>query len=296
MERHDEERLMYKNLQYGNTSGNYSVKTLATALQRMLPAALMFYTIPGPKMLWEFGELGYDQSINTCENGSVDMTGNCRLDPKPVLWTYLQDQDRKSIFNYVADLIRLRKNYAVFTTTGMAQITGGSNTLVQQMTLKNSAYTSSPIDSTQMNAQVAANFDVTTQSVAISFPHTGTWYDYYNQGVAVNVTTSGFSLAMEPGAFKLYTDIPIKAPALVTAVTPVSDKGISVYPNPTNGKLHVDANGVITSLQVKAVTGSPMTPYQIDETTWDISSFSSGLYIIVITSDKEVVRIKLIKN
>ena len=34
MESHDEERLMYKNLQYGNSSGGYNVKTLSTALQR----------------------------------------------------------------------------------------------------------------------------------------------------------------------------------------------------------------------------------------------------------------------
>src|SRR5690606_33517205 len=34
MESHDEERIMYKNIQFGNSSGNYNVKDLATALRR----------------------------------------------------------------------------------------------------------------------------------------------------------------------------------------------------------------------------------------------------------------------
>ncbi|TEB40471.1 alpha-amylase, partial [Flavobacterium circumlabens] len=34
-ESHDEERLMYKNIQYGASNGTYNVKTLNTALSRM---------------------------------------------------------------------------------------------------------------------------------------------------------------------------------------------------------------------------------------------------------------------
>lgn len=45
MESHDEERLMYKNLQFGNSGTGYNVKTLATALKRVEAASLMFYTI-----------------------------------------------------------------------------------------------------------------------------------------------------------------------------------------------------------------------------------------------------------
>ena len=66
MASHDEERLMFKNLQYGNSSGSYNIKTLATAFERNAMASVFFYTISGPKMLLQFGELGYDYSINTC--------------------------------------------------------------------------------------------------------------------------------------------------------------------------------------------------------------------------------------
>ena len=64
MESHDEERLMYKNLTFGYAAGGYSTKDKNTALSRVEAAASMFLTVPGPKMIWQFGELGYDVSID----------------------------------------------------------------------------------------------------------------------------------------------------------------------------------------------------------------------------------------
>ena len=65
MESHDEERLMYKNLQYGNFNGSYNIKNLNTALEREELAGAFYFTVPGPKMIWQFGELGYDISIES---------------------------------------------------------------------------------------------------------------------------------------------------------------------------------------------------------------------------------------
>ncbi len=84
MESHDEERLMYKNLTYGNSSGNYNIKNLATALERIKLAGAFFFTVPGPKMIWQFGELGYDYSIEY----------NGRTGPKPIRWGYFLDVNR----------------------------------------------------------------------------------------------------------------------------------------------------------------------------------------------------------
>ncbi|MEI9909455.1 MAG: hypothetical protein WDO71_07195 [Bacteroidota bacterium] len=78
MESHDEERLMYKNLNFGNSSGSYNTRDLNTALKRMELNAAFFLTIPGPKMIWQFGELGYDFSINRCADGTIN--NNCRLE------------------------------------------------------------------------------------------------------------------------------------------------------------------------------------------------------------------------
>ena len=49
MESHDEERLMYNNLLYGNQSENYDIQNINVSLKRMSQAAAFFFTIPGPK-------------------------------------------------------------------------------------------------------------------------------------------------------------------------------------------------------------------------------------------------------
>jgi 1,4-alpha-glucan branching enzyme len=86
MESHDEERLMFKNLAYGNSAAGYNIKDTTTALKRQELDAAFFLTIPGPKMIWQFGEIGYDYPINYCTNGTV--SDNCRLDSKPIKWNY----------------------------------------------------------------------------------------------------------------------------------------------------------------------------------------------------------------
>ena len=42
-----------------NSSADYNIRDLPTALDRMKLAGAFFFTLPGPKMLWQFGELGY---------------------------------------------------------------------------------------------------------------------------------------------------------------------------------------------------------------------------------------------
>jgi hypothetical protein len=88
-ESHDEERLMYKNLQYGNnTNPAHNVKKDLDALSRMSAIGAVSLLVPGPKMIYHFGELGWDTSIFSCNNGTVntpnDATpGDCKLDTKP---------------------------------------------------------------------------------------------------------------------------------------------------------------------------------------------------------------------
>jgi hypothetical protein len=50
--------------------------------------------VPGPKMLWQFGELGFPFSINTCTNGTVN--DNCRLDNKVPVWDYYNNPNKKN--------------------------------------------------------------------------------------------------------------------------------------------------------------------------------------------------------
>ncbi|MDZ7371493.1 MAG: alpha-amylase family glycosyl hydrolase, partial [candidate division KSB1 bacterium] len=99
MESHDEERLMVKNLLYGNRSGSYNVRQLKTTLQRVEAAAAFLLLMPGPKMIWQFGELGYDVSIES----------NGRTGEKPIRWNYFDVPERRALYNAFAAFIRLKK-------------------------------------------------------------------------------------------------------------------------------------------------------------------------------------------
>jgi len=114
MESHDEERMMYRNTNYGIIDGTYSVKELNTGLQRAGLAAAFFIMVPGPKMLWEFQELGYDFSINQCPDGTI--SNNCRVDPKPIHWEYYQNENRKKLHDTYKDLIALKNKYDIFSS------------------------------------------------------------------------------------------------------------------------------------------------------------------------------------
>lgn len=279
MESHDEERLMSKNLQFGNSNPNYSVKTLATALDRIKAASVIFYSVPGPKMLWQFGELGYDKSINTCTDG-VTIGNDCRTYPKPVLWQYQQDGIRKALYDVTADLIRLRNTHAVFSI-GEATVSTGSG-LVKQVAIKNKPYNATPSSSTQMNVVAISNFDIVNQSASINFPHTGNWYDYYALGETINVTTLPFSLALLPGQYKIYTDVKIESP-VITGLESVAELTVGLYPNPVTNLLKIEIGDAPThSLVLISLQGIKSIPARVDSTTWDISTFSSGMYLSLI--------------
>ena len=49
MESHDEERIAYKCITYGNSQSGYSIKDSTTAYKRAALTAALFIPIPGPK-------------------------------------------------------------------------------------------------------------------------------------------------------------------------------------------------------------------------------------------------------
>lgn len=192
MESHDEERLMYKNLQFGNTTASYNIKVLDTALQRQALGAAFFLTLPGPKMIWQFGELGYDYSINHCENGTIH--SDCRTDPMPIRWDYYQDERRKKLFEVYRNLIHLRKNpqfFEAFTTNAADLDFSGAFKWLR-------------LNSSGGKVVVIGNFDVTNQSGSVTFPSAGTWYNYLS-GETFTATGSPQSFTLKPGEFKVFT-------------------------------------------------------------------------------------------
>jgi len=243
MESHDEERIVYELLQNGKSSGNYDIKTKKNALGRMKALAAFFYSVPGPKMLWQFGELAYDKSITLCEDGSLN--DGCRTSPKPVKWDYYEDEDRLKLRQVVAELIHLKRQYSVFND-GQFSITDG-NTLLKEIILINKDDIQSPSNAEEMSVYIIGNFDVKSVNVNTNFPFTGTWYSFFDGGEEWDVTNVNSSIELKPGEFKLFVNYSIDFPdaELVNVITGLRDHDsytefIQVYPNPSSGFLAID--------------------------------------------------------
>jgi glycosidase len=224
MESHDEERIMYKNEQYGNSSGSYNIKDTATGLKRIELDGAFFFTIPGPKMMWEFEELGYDYSINWCTNGTIDPT--CRLTPKPIRWDYLKDPRRKEVHDVFSSLIKLRFHplYKDVFLTG--SINSSLSATFKWIKVSSASDTSDIL--------VVGNFDVQAQTSSVSFQTAGTWFDYL-AGTPYTATGSAQNITLQPGEFHIYVNRNVSN-ANATAVTEIPWSGNTleaiVYPNP----------------------------------------------------------------
>lgn len=185
-ESHDEERLNFKNISYGNGSGSYMIKgNLATSLKREELIAAFLFGMPGPKMIWQFGELGYDVSIDF----------NGRTGDKPIKWEYFSDPNRKALYDAYAKFIRLKKNNSIFNSTNFTynlaggfkyiKLTEGSNTVV-----------------------VVGNFDVVNQSASIDFGTAGTWLDAV--GSNVSLASGTYTANLAPGEYHIFSKVALK--------------------------------------------------------------------------------------
>ena len=184
-ESHDEERLQFKNEAYGNSSGSYSTKDLPTGLKRDEMGAVFMLSSPGPKMLWQFGERGYDISINDAGTGG-------RLGDKPPHWEYMADANRHHLYQTYARIIKMKIKNPVFSSTNFHYNLAGAVKTIQMLDASN-------------NVEVVGNFDVVPQQANIGFPSTGTWYDNIT-GTSINVTSLPYSITLSPGEYHLYSN------------------------------------------------------------------------------------------
>ena len=156
--------------------GGAAEDPLTVAMRRAGASAAFFLTVPGPKMIWQFGEIGYDYSIDY----------NDRTGEKPVVTDqYMAVPARKALYDTYATLLKFRRENPRFFDSD------ASFTWTPTGTLKKITCT---VDGKSFH--VVGNFD--KQNVTYAVP-SGTWTDYINGG-----TVSG-SITLKEGEFRLLT-------------------------------------------------------------------------------------------
>ncbi|MFP9114110.1 alpha-amylase family glycosyl hydrolase [Flavobacterium sp. RHBU_3] len=281
-ESHDEERLMYKNLLYGASSGSYDVKTLATALERQKAIGAVLFTIPGPKMLWQFGELGYDYGVNYCENGTY--SSDCRTNPKPIPSEigYTTNDSRTAIYDVWSQIIDLRLHNEVFNTT---TFTIASGTLTPRIDVWNNNLTENDLKA----VVVLANFSTSAQTVNTSFSISGDWYNLMD-GTTISSTVT--TVTLQPGEFRIYGNKPANlGTGTVKAASAV------LYPNPATNSFYLSTP--VNHAEVYALTGQLVKSYgsNTNGTGFDISGLSKGIYLVKVTdTTNRTSTMKLVKE
>ena len=222
MESHDEERLMYKNINYGNTAGTYSTRDINTGLKRNEMAAAFWALTPGPKTMWQFGELGYDYSINTCSDFSIN--NNCRLTTKPIKWDYLANTNRKGLYNAYAQFLKLRNNPSYTNDFISNKYTVNSTGVIKTMQLNGDS----------IKLVVLGNFDVNAATANVAFPADGYWYSLTTNKYQL-VAGGSTSITLQPGEYYVFTNKNISS-AVITDVLnmemPELKMAVSFNPNP----------------------------------------------------------------
>ena len=151
IETHDEERIAYDAIKYAQSWA----KPWNVLTKRLQAVYAFHFLTPYPKMMWQFGELGYDVSIE--ENG--------RTGRKPVRWNYFDDANRRALYDAMSKIISWRTSHQDYYgqdnltvhTWKVADANMGGKTLVMDKVI------------------VVANFNNAESSTTINNPNPGEW-------------------------------------------------------------------------------------------------------------------------
>lgn len=269
MESHDEERVVYEVMKSG-------VRSLEETLKRSQLNAAFFFLIPGPKMIWQFGEMGYDEELN-----------NDRVGVKPTHWEYLEDENRfkltetyRALANLKSQTGYIKSDYFTWSGTGS----------VKWMN----------IDHPEVKICVVGNFGTADQTTDAHLISNGTWYDYLSKE-AIEVTDfENYEVSLSPGRFKILTsevlDNYIDSNPFILNVDEQSiETELLVYPNPAKDLLTIETQGKINQLQIIDLLGKSY-PSKINNSAdhpleISISSLRKGVYFLEIeTNNTKIIR------
>ena len=288
MESHDEQRQMYEMINFGNSDGAYNIKEESTALNRLKLAAAFFFTVPGPKMLWQFGEFGYDVSID--ENG--------RTGEKPTKWEYLDNHDRKKLHDVYKALIGLKLDHKeAFNEGTFAWEPDGNFKWLK-------------VSHSSLNLYVVGNFDVVETTQTITFQETGTWYDLLS-GQEIELTGTANEITFAPGQFHVFVNKAMDFPSIplvpflsglsddVTGIEEDFDREFLLYPNPSDGIFNLTAlNRTGYEINVLDIYGRVLKAHTVqnNDAHLNLQDQPAGVYFLKINDGETTFLRRLIKK
>ena len=283
MESHDEQRFTYEVREFGQRRGDYDTRDYNTSLARKELASNFFYTVPGAKMLWQFGEYGYP----------IDINFNGRTGDKPILWELLERQANRRLFNVTASLIKLRSDYDVFREGDFANLRQG---------LGSGSLRTLSVDGDDFDALVVGNFGLTERTLRVDLPTADgetVAYEYWT-GETQEAAAGGAQtrLTMAPGEYRIYTTQQLPEPqgGYLQDVSSLErslprDAAVALLANPTAGDLQLQIEGWDAALTVDLfdLSGRSVAQRRLGNVsgaqTIAVGNLSAGVYTVALTDE-----------
>jgi hypothetical protein len=243
-----------------------------------VPQNIAFSTlIPGPKMIWQFGELGYDYNIDY--NG-----GRTNEKPSPFALGWLDIPERMAAYRAASKIVNLRKIYPDAFTSGTFTLNVSASDWTNGRKIK--------LTHNDLDMFVIGNFQSTnTVSVSADFQHTGVWYELLT-GDELNISDANTPLSLPPGDVRIYTDRKIDIPNGMPSIT----RDDAVYVSISGGFAKVVSSENITALSVYNLQGVLLKKVA-NRNTINVGDLPSGLYLLEIQmSNKRIVKKTVIQK
>ncbi|MBC7886217.1 MAG: T9SS type A sorting domain-containing protein, partial [Saprospiraceae bacterium] len=224
---HDERRIAEHCLAEGRSAGSYNIRDSIIIYERVKMAAAFDYLQPGPKMIWQFDELGYD----------IDINFNGRIGRKPYVWgpgslKYYNSTLRQYIYKAYQGILHVRNTITpelLKSSQKSHQNTGETRRL--------------SFNTTGTDLVLIGNFGLSVKSIDPKFSQTGKWYNYFS-GDSVIVNNLSTQISLKPGEWHIYTTkrLTVGQPDVIG----IYDNPVTITPDPFKGsdqiKIRFDAS------------------------------------------------------
>ncbi|MBD8487186.1 T9SS type A sorting domain-containing protein [Echinicola sp. CAU 1574] len=287
IESHDEERLMWESLNFGDRS-LVDLRKLSHAVNRNQLMTAFYFGIPGPKMIWQFGEMGYDEELN-----------NDRLGIKATHWEYLEDGDRNRLLNLYKAMIGLKQENKVFSFPESASFDLSDE--IKTISLQGE----------DLDVVIVGNFGLSLRpQIEVEFPSDEEWFNYLT-GEKMDVKEGILEMDLDINEFKIFTNKSLPLPEgqiyevdLITSLPEEGKKegGLKIYPVPTAGDLKVEFpdNMGDCRYRILDMTGKVWfegANYQNDKIlAFQVKDIRAGLYIFELYDNRQMLRKQFIKK
>lgn len=292
MESHDEERVSYA----ASKSSDSKAAGLSNRLKRLGSAAAFMIMNPGAKMIWQFGELGYDIS-----------GGNGDTSDKDSPWGWYDETREDDTFRYMKARVSLYETYKAllwirrtnpdlfdaanqFDTSKFSWSVNDANwSSGRFITLRNNAGTKEMV--VAMNPATAA----TAVTFNYKFDKKGNYYiNCQTSGSKPKFDANAGTITLQGHCFVVISNMEDATSGVEDVEDGLTEANVKIFPNPATDYVTVEGNDV-KSIEVYSLAGA-LVAVEKGEATLNVSNLAKGTYLVKVATADGVKVEKMIKK